>query len=353
VNASSPKVSAVIPNHNGATPRNGLTYLEVILPSLREQTFKDFDVTVVDNGSTDGSAEYLAREWPEVRVIELGRNTGFPAAVNRGIEAGDGKYVALLNNDIALSADWMERLVEELDRDPELGFVTGKILRFAERDVIEQAGHDFYTCGLFAPRGLDQSDRGQYDDPAPTAIVSGAAAVYRRAAIDRAGGFDEDYFLYCEDADLCLRMLLAGYRGLYVPAPEAYHVRGGTAGRDSGQTRFYLARNTLTTQLKDLPLPILLKSIPKILLYQYQQLAAARGAGLIRAVLRAYGSFLRAVPGTLRKRRRIHRGRPVTARQFGSNLLSEYPFQTRFSRRKAKPSGDPSRGRAHDGPIGR
>ena len=334
VNASSPKVSVVIPNHNGATPRDGLTYLEVILPSLREQTFQDFDVTVVDNGSTDGSAEYLAREWPEVRVIELAGNTGFPAAVNRGIEAGRGEYVALLNNDIELSANWMERLVGELDRDPGLGFVTGKILRFAERDVIEQAGHDFYTCGLFAPRGLDQRDRGQYDDPAPTAIVSGAAAMYRRAAVDRAGGFDEDYFLYCEDADLCLRMLLAGYRGLYVPAPEAYHVRGGTAGRDPEQTRFYLARNTLTTQLKDLPLPILLTSLPKILLYQYQQLAAAQGAGFIRTVLRAYGSFLRAVPRTLRKRRLIHRGRPVTAQEFGSNLLREYPLQTRFSRRK-------------------
>ena len=287
-----------------------------------------------------------------MRVIELGGNTGFPAAVNRGIEAGDGEYVALLNNDIELSANWMDQLVGELDGDAALGFVTGKILRFAERDVIEQAGHDFYTCGLFAPRGLDQRDRGQYDDPAPTAIVSGAAAMYRRAAVDRAGGFDEDYFLYCEDADLCLRMLLAGFRGLYVPAPEAYHVRGGTAGRDSEQTRFYLARNTLTTQSKDLPLPILLKSLPKILLTSTSSSPRARGAGFIRTVLRAYGSFLRAVPRTLRKRRRIHRGRPVTPQQSGSNLLSEYPLQTRFSRRKPEPSGDPSRGRAHEGPIG-
>src|SRR4029453_6037870 len=96
---------------------------------------------------------------------------------------------------------------------------------------------------------------------------------------------------------------------------------------------FYLARNTLVTQLKDLPLPILIASLPKILLFQCQQLAAARGAGFIRTVLRAYGSFLRAVPRTLRKRRLIHRGRPVTAQQFGSNLLREYPLQTRFSRR--------------------
>ena len=135
-------------------------YLELILPSLREQTFRDFDITVVDNGSTDGSVEYLKEHWPDVRIVELGENTGFPAAVNAGIAASGGEYIALLNNDIELSADWIEGLVAELDRDPELGFVTGKILRFAEWDVVEQAGHDFYTCGLFAPRGIGRKGHG-------------------------------------------------------------------------------------------------------------------------------------------------------------------------------------------------
>ena len=123
--------------------------------------------------------------------------------------------------------------------------------------MVEQAGHDFYTCGLFAPRGLDEKDTGQYDEPAPTAIVSAAAAMYRRAAVERVGAFDEDYFLYCEDADLCLRMLLAGNRGLYVPGPEAYHVRGGTADRSSETTSFFLFRNGLITLLKDMPASVL------------------------------------------------------------------------------------------------
>jgi GT2 family glycosyltransferase len=330
---SPPTVSVVIPNRNGATPRDGLTYLDLILPSLREQTFRDFDVTVVDNGSTDGSVAYLRERWPEARIVELGENTGFPTGVNRGIEASGGEYIALLNNDIELSPDWMERLVAELDRDPRLGFVTGKILRFAERDVVEQAGHDFYTCGLFAPRGLDEKDTGQYDLPAPTAIVSAAAAMYRRAGVERVGAFDEDYFLYCEDADLCLRMLLAGYRGLYIPGPEAYHVRGGTAGRQSETTSFYLTRNGLITLLKDLPISVLVSSLPKILLYQYQRLAAARADGSTGSVRRAYGSFLRTLAGTLGKRRRIQRQRSVPAREFASNLISEYPLRTRFSRK--------------------
>ena len=198
----------------------------------------------------------------------------------------------------------MERLVAELDRDPELGFVTGKILRFAERDVVEQAGHDFYTCGLFAPRGLDERDTGQYDEPAPTAIVSAAAAMYRRAAVERVGGFDEDYFLYCEDADLCLRMLLAGYRGLYVPGPEAYHVRGGTAGRGSEMTGFYLVRNGLITLLKDMPASMLIRALPKILLYEYGSAAPPAG-GRHAGVPAGDRSFLRRLGDTLRKRRRI------------------------------------------------
>jgi GT2 family glycosyltransferase len=325
-------VSIVIPSRDGATPRDGLTYLEMVLETLREQTLRDFDVTVVDNGSTDGSVDYLRERWPDVRVVELPENSGFPSAINRGVEASRGRYVALLNNDVELSSDWLELLVRELAGDPGVGFVTGKIMRYDDRDVIEQAGHDFYTCGRFEPRGLDESDTGQYDERRPTAIVTAAAALYRREALEAAGGFDEDYFLYCEDGDACLRILLLGYDGLYIPEPRAFHVRGGTVGARSGLPRFYLVRNALVTLLKDMPASLLLRSLPKIALYHWGQFTAARREGFARTVLRAYGSFLRMVPATLRKRRAIQRERKLDPAGFAAELRTDYPFPTRLGR---------------------
>jgi GT2 family glycosyltransferase len=331
--SSEPKVSIVIPNRDGATPRNGLTYLEMVMRTLAEQSFRDFEVIVVDNGSSDDSVGYLRESWPDVRTVELGENRGFSAAVNAGIAAGRGPYVALLNTDIELSPDWLELLVGEFERDPRLGFATGKVMRYDDRDVIEQAGHDFFVCGRFEPRGLDERDEGQYDERRATPIVTAAAAVYGREALDQAGGFDEDYFLYCEDGDVCLRMLLLGYSGLYVPEPKAFHVRGGTVGAAASDLpRFFLVRNALITLLKDLPASVLLRSLPKIALYHWGQFSAARKEGYARRVLQAYTSFLRMIPATLRKRRAVQSGRSISPAEFASQVRTDYPFPTRLAR---------------------
>jgi GT2 family glycosyltransferase len=330
--ASDPRVSIVIPNRNGATPRDGLTFLDMVRDTLAEQSFRDSEVIVVDNGSTDGSVAHLREQWPDARVVELGENLGFSAAVNRGIAAGRGLYVALLNTDIELSPDWLELLVEELDRDPKLGFVTGKVMRHDDRGVIEQVGQDFYTCGRFEPRGLDERDEGQYDERRATPVVTAAAALYRREALDRSGGFDEDYFLYCEDGDVCLRMLLRGFRGLYVPEPKAFHVRGGTVGPSTDLPRFYLVRNGLVSLLKDMPASVLVRSVPKIALYHWGQLLAGFREGYARRVLRGYASFLRMVPATLRKRRSVQRDREIPPAAFSSQVRTEFPFPSRLGR---------------------
>ena len=330
--ASDPRVSIVIPNRNGATPRDGLTFLDMVRDTLTEQSFRDFEVIVVDNGSTDDSVMHLRKHWPDASVVDLGENLGFSAAVNRGIAAGRGLYVALLNTDIELSPDWLELLVEELDRDPKLGFVTGKVMRHDDRGVIEQVGQDFYTCGRFEPRGLDERDEGQYDERRATPVVTAAAALYRRGALDRSGGFDEDYFLYCEDGDVCLRMLLLGYSGLYVPGPRAFHVRGGTVGPATELPRFFLVRNALVTLLKDMPASLLLRSAPKIALYNWGTFSAARREGYARRVLQAFGSFLRMVPATLRKRRAVQRSRRIEPGAFTAQLRTEYPLPSRLGR---------------------
>jgi GT2 family glycosyltransferase len=327
-----PSVSVVIPNRDGATPRDGLVYLDMVLETLTRQSSRDFDVTVVDNGSTDNSVKYLRDRWPEVRVVELPDNTGFPAAINRGLAASRGQYVALLNNDVELSPDWLELLTAELERDPGVGFVTGKIMRHDDHGVLEQAGQDFFTCGHFEPIGLDRRDTGQYDERRATTIATAAAVLYRREALEAAGGFDDDYYLYCEDADACLRMLLSGFSGLYLPEPKAFHVRGGTIGAQSALPRFYLVRNALITLLKDLPASLLLRSLPKIAHYQCGQLVASWRQGVARTVLRAYASFLRMLPDTLRKRRAIQRARKVRTATFAAQVRTDYPFHTRLGR---------------------
>jgi GT2 family glycosyltransferase len=327
-----PKVSIVIPNRDGATPREQGVYLDLVRDTLAEQSLRDFEVIVVDNGSTDDSVEHVRENWPEAKVVELGENRGFSAAVNAGVAAGRGPLVALLNTDIELSPDWLELLVGGFESDPRLGFATGKVMRYDDRDVIEQAGHDFFTCGRFEPRGLDRRDEGQYDQREPTAVVTAAAAMYRREALEAAGGFDEDYFLYCEDGDACLRMLLRGYSGLYVPEPKAFHIRGGTVGASSDLPRFFLVRNALITLLKDLPASVLLRSLPQIALYHWGQLSTARREGYARRVLQAYAAFLRMVPATLRKRRAVKRGRQIAPAEFAALVRTDYPFPTRLGR---------------------
>ena len=211
--ASEPKVSIVIPNRDGATPREGLAYLDMVMGHARRAELPRL--------RRDGRRQRLDRRLGGAPARALARGEGGRARREPRLLRGGqprhrrqpGPYVALLNTDLELSPDWLELLVGELDRDSRLGFATGKIMRLDDRGVIEQAGHDFFTCGRFEPRGLDERDEGQYDERRATPIVTAAAAMYRREALEAADGFDEDYFLYCEDGDVCLRMLLCGYSG--------------------------------------------------------------------------------------------------------------------------------------------
>jgi GT2 family glycosyltransferase len=324
--ADPPKVSILIPVWNGRDQ------LKMVLSSLREQAFQDFDVTVIDNGSTDGTASYLTEEWPEVRVVPLPENVGFAAAANRGIERTTGEHIAFLNDDMEMDAEWVGELAAELDRDPGLGMVTSKVMYDHDRTLIYQAGHEYYTYGLCATRGANEVDAGQYDLRLPSAAGTGAGSMYRRAAIERAGGFDEDYFMYCEDVDLGLRVLLAGYRGLYLPEPVAYHVAGAKTGKTPEMPRRMLYRNQLITLVKDVPRSILWSALPKALMYLHHQYKAERANGSPEVALKAYGEFLRTLPRTLRKRRRVLARSEISTAELRSTMRVEYPFPTRFRR---------------------
>ncbi len=321
-----PTVGVVITTYN-----QGLKYLPALLRSLSEQTHEDHAVAVVVDGGDPETVAYLEREWPRVEVVTTAKPRGYAGAAQLGVSCSSGRYVALLNDDVELEPRWLELLVAELERDPRLGFITGKTLLYDEREVINETKQDLYTCGSFVPRGLLERDEGQWDRRLPAIAVSGSTVVYRRQAVETVGGFDEDYFLYCEDADLCLRMVLAGYRGLYIPEARAYHAWAATTGRASNYARFYVIRNTLITLLKDFPLPLLIASLPKIVLYQSHVLSVARGGGYDAAVRRAWRSFLGSLPSTLRKRRIVMRTRVLGNRDFEAFLLKGYPVSNAFT----------------------
>ena len=210
------------------TYRRGLEFLPALLRSLTEQTHQSQEVTVVVDGGDPGVLAYLGRDWPSVDVVSTPAPRGFAGAAALGVASGRSRYIAMVNDNVELEPRWLELLVGELERcEGRLGFLTGKTLLYDDRELIDRTKQDLYTCGRFVPCGLLERDEGQWDRRLPATVVSASTCMYRRHAVEAAGGFDEDYFMYCEDADGCLRMVLAGYRGLYVTEAGALPRLGG------------------------------------------------------------------------------------------------------------------------------
>lgn len=301
------RVAVVIPNWNGKS------LLKACLESLREQSYEDFETLVVDNGSGDGSLGMLEAEFPEARIVALGQNRGFSAAVNRGIAASSAEFVALLNNDTGQHPDWLAALVEAADAHPEAGSFASKLVDFERRDVLDGAGDALRRSGLPYRLGHGEKDRGQHDEGGPVFGACAAAALYRRGMLEDVGPFDEDFFAYCEDADLSFRAQLAGYRCRYVPEAVVYHMGGASGGgkRSTAATRLG-TQNGLCLLVKNLPTPLALRLAPFIFAGQLSRLAVTgRSLAGPRANLEGYAGAVRLLPKMLRKRREIQASRRV------------------------------------------
>ncbi|HEX2172079.1 MAG TPA: glycosyltransferase family 2 protein [Dehalococcoidia bacterium] len=303
---SPPSVAVIIPNWNGAH------LLPTCLDALRRQTFRDHEVVLVDNASTDGSRELVRSSYPEVRLIELSRNVFFAGAVNAGIRATAGRYVALLNNDTEVEPGWLEALVRALDACPKAGLAASKMLLFDRRDVINSAGDLYRVDGTPGNRGVWEVDRGQYDDSRLVFGASGGAALYRRAMLDDIGLFDEDFVGYCEDVDLSFRAQLAGYRCVFVPEARIYHRLSATGGGPLAS--FLCGRNFISVIVKDVPGPLLRRFGPQILAAQIRlgwEAFRHWREPAARARLRGQVAALGALPLMLRKRRQVQSTRRV------------------------------------------
>jgi hypothetical protein len=299
--------SVIIPNWNGRE------LLPICLDSLRQQSMSA-EVIVVDDGSTDGSAGLVQQRYPEVRLIELGENRGFAAAVNAGIRASRAEYVALLNNDAEAAPEWLAELIGALDTHADAGFAASKMLDYADRTRIDGAGDAFTWAGNAYRIGHGERDCGQYDAPAWIFGACAGAAIYRRQMLDAIGLFDEAFFAYYEDADLSFRAQLAGYRCRYVPEAVVYHVGSATSGRGSDRTLYLQTRNRISMVLKNYPARFLAEKLPLVLRFQLDLLRRAQASGRLPTVARALRAAAADAPRALRARRETQRLRTVSDR---------------------------------------
>ena len=296
-----PRVSVVIPSWDGA----GL--LRAALSSIQAQTFTDFETVVVDNGSRDGTAEMLAADFPGVRVIAFPENRGFAVAVNAGVRASRGEIVTLMNNDVEADPKWLATLVNALDRRPDVGSVSSKMLDAANPDRLDTAWDAMSLLAYNVGKG--ELDGPHFNVGRYVLSACAGAAAYRRSLFDRVGYFDEDFFAWFEDVELGIRCQLAGYRCWYEPAAVVRHRGSSTGARMPDRKVFLLVRNSLILFFQTMPLRRILAWGPCILLWPW--LAPALGGGPLRLTLRAGLTFLSALPRVLRNRHRIYASRRV------------------------------------------
>jgi len=252
-------INVIIPNYN----RKDL--LESCLDSLRAQTYREFEVVVVDNSSTDGSAEMVGAKFPEARVVRLPVNRGFSGAVNVGIRASSGELVALINNDADADPAWLAELYKAASANPEAGFFASKMLFYDHRDIIDTVADGFTVAGFGYKRGWGEKDAGLYDGLTYVFGACGGGAMYRREMLEKLKVgeeyFDEDYFAFGEDVDISFRAQSQGYKCLAVPAARVYHRVRATAGVSSTMPIYLGNRNSMSTVFKNFPRPVLFKHL--------------------------------------------------------------------------------------------
>jgi GT2 family glycosyltransferase len=293
----SPRVSVIIPNWNGRQ------LLTECLAALRVQTFRDFEIIVVDNGSQDGSVEWLADRAPEVIVIRNDVNLGFAAANNQGIRASQAPLLVALNNDALPEPDWLQILIETAGRETWAGMLACRILRRDPAGTIDSLGIEVDRAGVAWNRawGRPLTDR-LVDHPCEVFGPSGAAALYRRAMLDQIGLFDEDLFAYYEDVDLAWRAQWAGWRCLYVPGAVVHHIHSATGQQGSAFKTRLLGRNKWWVIARNYPFASLWYYLPAMVVLDLGAALVTSIRGRNLAALRGRWAALRGWSKMWRKR---------------------------------------------------
>ncbi len=334
-----PLISVIVVNWNG------IGFVRECLGSLERQTWKNLEFIVVDNGSSDGSADYI-RSWTgrvsNAQAVFLSRNSGFCEGNNIGFARARGEWIALLNNDAVAEPNWIEELMRHGNTEERIGMLGGKILFAEPEGIIDKAGHLIYWDGQNRGRGTMERDLGQYDKAEEALWPDACAAMYHRRVFEETGGFDESFFAFGDDADLGMRARLLGWRAWYVPKAVVRHRHSATAGPYSAMKITLVERNRLLLAIKNFSWPLLIAnpywSIRRFLWHAYAaskrqgaagRLVASQGWLKSLAILgRAYISAAGILPAALKKRRVIQKSKKLSNREV-MDLLRRFQIDLR------------------------
>jgi len=261
---SPPLVSIIVLNLNGKE------FLEGCLHSILTAKYPNFEVCLIDNGSTDGSVDYVEEVFGKelrLKIIRSNRNLGYAGGNNLGVQQAKGEYIVFLNNDTIVDPYWLDEIVAVLTRESSIGACQSKLLLADDRQTIDTAGSLLSQYGFLVHRGINERDRGQFDKVESIFVAKGAALTLTRHAIERAGLFDPAFFVYLEEADLCWRVWLTGLRVVYVPKSVVFHSWGQTLIKVGSSARrqilrFHGTKNYIRMLIKNLGFRNMCRIIP-------------------------------------------------------------------------------------------
>ncbi len=248
------KVAVVILNWNGKA------FLEKFLPSVIACNNSYSEIIVADNHSTDDSIAFLKGHYPQIRIIQNQENGGFAKGYNDALKHVDAEYYVLLNSDVEVTPNWIDGVIDLMDKDTSIAACQPKIKMFDNKQLFEYAGAaggfiDKYGYPFCRGRILEvlEEDKGQYNDEREVFWATGACLFVRANCFNEVSGFDEDFFAHMEEIDLCWRLKNHGYKIMYSPYSTVFHVGGGTLNKTSPKKTYLNFRNNLILLCKNHP----------------------------------------------------------------------------------------------------
>lgn len=317
-NLEKPLVSILIVNFNG------LRFLKTCFDSLRECTYPNLEIIFIDNASTDGSADFVNKNYPDVKILRNKENYMFARGNNEGMKIASGKYICLLNNDVEVDPGFIEPVIEILEEKPEIGACQSKLLEMQNRSHLEYTGAcggyiDWFGYTFLRGRIMNETepDEGQYDESLPLFWASGACMFLRKDALDQYEILDEDFQLHMEEIDLCWRLRLDGWLIYSIPASMVWHYGGGTLSHENPAKVYYNFRNNIFMLAKNLSTLNLIIRLP--LRYVLDFVAFVRSLivfqfSMAMAILKAYGWLLVHIGLIWKKRRQVQDQRQASDR---------------------------------------